>query len=84
MDFELFLSQSHCSGECVASDPPPALEGQGEGEEIPRPGPGHVQVGPEERPQEHLGGERHRRCIGAQRLHPGGQGHFCSGELSLT
>ena len=50
-----FQPQSHCFGKRVAADLTSALQGQGEGKEIPGQGTGYVQVGLEERPQEHLG-----------------------------
>ena len=75
----LFHPQPHRFGQRVAADLAPAVEGQGEGEEIPGQGAGDVQVCAEERPQEHLGGQRDWCRVGTQGVYPGGKGHICSG-----
>ena len=49
----------------MAADFAPAVEGQGEGEEVPGQGAGHVQVRPEERSQEYLGGKWDWGGVGA-------------------
>ena len=78
-----FQPQSHCFGKRVAADLTSALQGQGEGKEIPGQGTGYVQVGLEERPQEHLGCQWYWGGVGSQGLHPGSEGHICSGKITV-
>ena len=67
----------------MAADLTSALQGQGEGKEIPGQGTGYVQVGLEERPQEHLGCQWYWGGVGSQGLHPGSEGHICSGKITV-
>ena len=67
----------------MAADVTPAFQGQGEGEEVPGQGAGHVQVCLEERPQEYLGGKWDWGGVGTQGVYPGGKGHICAGRFAL-